>query len=77
MSHGLSHNPRLQNIKRLHWVFYDPNRSDTATVFEPDLYRIQQEDLEKRMIEWVPQAFANDIHHRYGFNIDERAIRVY
>ena len=75
MSHT-NHNTRTQDIKRLNWVFYQPDHTENATFYSSHLYRIQERDLEEWMIEWVPQAFANDIRHRYGFNIDERAIWV-
>ena len=75
MSHD--HNTRSQSADIINWVFHYPNHSDDVFQdFTPDFCRVQEEDLEKCVGEWIQPIFADRIRKRYKFGLDEDSIRI-
>jgi hypothetical protein len=61
----------------INWVFYHPDRPDHfSTVFTPDFCRVQEEDLDKRVGDWIQPTFAHRIRNRYKFDLDEDSIQI-
>jgi hypothetical protein len=73
-----SHDRKTQSqpLKTINWVFYHPKHLEWQNVCMPYLYIIEEDDLDQFMLTWIPKAFADDIHHRYGFNLDKYSIQV-
>ena len=75
MSHG--RDTRSQSANIINWVFYHPDRPDhISTVFSPDVCRIQKEDLDEIVADWIQPAFADRIRKRYKFDLDEDSIQI-
>ncbi|SRR6266550_3180953 len=75
MSHGRA--TRSQSADIINWVFYHPDRPDhISAVFSPDVCRIQKEDLDEIVADWIKPAFANRIRKRYQFDLEEDSIQI-
>jgi hypothetical protein len=76
MSQSHDHKTQSQPQRTINWVFYHPKHLERQDVCMPHLYIIEEKDLDQFMSTWIPKAFADGIHRRYGFNPDEYSIQV-
>jgi hypothetical protein len=75
----MSHGPdtRSQTADIINWVFYHLDRPDHfSTIFCSDFCRIQKEDLDEIVADWIQPAFADRIRKRYNFDLNEDSIQI-